>query len=246
MAQIQKLQGIVIKKIDYKENANLITLLTKEGKISLIVRGSKKINSVTRNYTNLFTKMNFNSTNNLKLNTLTEASILKSYVNINNDLDKMNIGLIILEKINKLTDEISNQELLYDFVSLIFDKLEETNFPNTLLSLFEVKLLYLLGVSPEFKECTICSKKQEEHNVFSAHNGGIICSSHLINNYDLNENETKALELLFFIKPDKVDDEFLSLVNEYNSNISNTLDKFYEIHLEFYSKAKKIIKELQK
>ena len=243
MAQIQKLQGIVIKKIDYKENANLITLLTKEGKLSLIVRGSKKINSVTRNYTNLFTKMDFNSTNNLRLNTLTEADILKSYVNINNDFDKMNIGLIILEKINKLTDEISNQELLYDFVSLILERLEETKYPNTLLSLFEVKFLYLLGVSPEFKECTICSKKSDNYNVFSAHNGGIICNNHQINNYDLSGNETKALELLFFIKPDKVDEEFLSLVNEYNDSISKTIDKFYEIHLEFYSKAKKIIKE---
>ena len=229
----------------YKENANLITLLTKEGKLSLIVRGSKKINSVTRNYTNLFTKMDFNSTNNLRLNTLTEADILKSHVNINNDFDKMNIGLIILEKINKLTDEISNQELLYDFVSLILERLEETKYPNTLLSLFEVKLLYLLGVSPEFKECTICSKKSDNYNVFSAHNGGIICNNHQINNYDLSGNETKALELLFFIKPDKVDEEFLSLVNEYNDSISKTIDKFYEIHLEFYSKAKKIIKELQ-
>ena len=77
MSQIQKLQGIVIKKIDYKENGNLITLLTKEGKISLIVRGSKKINSVTKNYTNLFTLLDFNSTSNMKLNTLTVAMLLK-------------------------------------------------------------------------------------------------------------------------------------------------------------------------
>ena len=246
MAQIQKLQGIVIKKVDYKENANLITLLTKEGKKTLIVRGSKKINSVTRNYTNLFTKMDFNSTNNLKLNTLTEASIIKSFININNDFDKMNIGLIILEKINKLTDEISNQETLYDFVSLVLEKLEITKYPNTLLSLFEVKLLYLLGVSPEFKECTICSKKDNQNALFSVHSGGIICPNHQINNYDLNINETKALSLLFFIKPDKVDDEFLSLIDEYNNSISNAIDKFYELHLEHFSKAKKIIKELQK
>ena len=42
MSQIQKLEGIVIKKSDYKENASLITVLTKEGKHSLIVRGAKK------------------------------------------------------------------------------------------------------------------------------------------------------------------------------------------------------------
>ena len=81
MSQIQKQEGIVIKKSDYKENASLITVLTKEGKLSLIVRGAKKINSVTRNYTNLFTKLDFNATNNLKLNTLTEALVISSYIN---------------------------------------------------------------------------------------------------------------------------------------------------------------------
>lgn len=243
MTQIQKLQGIVIKKNDYKENANLITLLTKDGKISLIVRGSKKINSVTRNYTNLFTKMNFNATSNLKLNTLTEGSIINSYININTDLDKINVGLLILEKINKLTDEVLNQELLYNFVSTILDKLENTQYPNTLLTLFDVKLLYLLGVTPEFKECTICRKKDIKDYVFSIINGGIICKSHLIN-YDLNNEETNALELLLFIKLDKIDEKFLSLISKYNDKISKVVDKFYEYHLEFYSKAKKIINKL--
>ena len=78
MSQIQKLEGIVIKKSDYKENAALITVLTKEGKLSLIVRGAKKINSVTRNYTNLFTKLDFNATNNLKLKLMLQSLILFS------------------------------------------------------------------------------------------------------------------------------------------------------------------------
>ena len=68
MSQIQKAQGIVIKKIDYKENANLITLLTKEGKIALIVRGAKKMNSVMRNYTNLFSVLDFKFIKTRKLN----------------------------------------------------------------------------------------------------------------------------------------------------------------------------------
>ena len=116
MSQIQKSQGIVIKKSDYKENANIITLLTKEGKLSLIVRGAKKINSVTRNYTNLFSQLDFNATDNLKLNTLTEAITINPFINIYDDVDKLNAGMVILEKINLLTDEIQNTELFYEFV----------------------------------------------------------------------------------------------------------------------------------
>ena len=49
---------------------------------------------------------------------------------------------------------------------------------------------------------------------------------------------------MYFIKADKIDDEFLKLVSEYTNKISNVIDKFYEKHLDFYSKAKKIIKEI--
>lgn len=245
MSQIQKLQGIVIKKIDYKENGNLITLLTKEGKISLIVRGSKKINSVTKNYTNLFTLLDFNSTSNMKLNTLTEGSVINSFININTDFDKLNAGMVILEKINILCDEIQNKELFYNFVCSVLTTLDKTKYPYGILLMFELKLLYLLGVSPELKQCVLCNKKDNENSNFSIEHGGVICINHQINNYDLDTIHTKALKLLYYIKPDKIDDEFLSLVNDYTNKISVVVDKFYERHLDFHSKTKKIINNLK-
>ncbi len=246
MSQIQKLEGIVIKKSDYKENAALITVLTKEGKLSLIVRGAKKINSVTRNYTNLFTKLDFNATNNLKLNTLTEALIVSSYININTDMDKLNIGLAILEKVNFFLEEINNTNQFYDFVSVVLEILEKTKYPSLVLVLFELKLLYLLGVAPEVKECVLCGNKDIDNSLFSVASGGVICKKHINHYCDLNELETKALKLLYFIKLDKVDDEFLSLVSEYVNKIFDSVDRFYERHLDFHSKVKKIIKVISK
>ncbi len=244
MSQIQKSQGIVIKKSDYKENANIITLLTKEGKLSLIVRGAKKINSVTRNYTNLFSQLDFNATDNLKLNTLTEATTINPFINIYDDVDKLNAGMVILEKINLLTDEIQNTELFYEFVLKMLNLLNNTNNPYTVSLIFEIKLLYLLGVSPELRMCVLCKNKEITDAVFSIYNGGIICNNHQINNYELDSLCTNALKLMYFIKPDKIDEEFLKLVSEYTNRISNVIDKFYEKHLDFYSKAKKIIKEI--
>ena len=246
MSQIQKLQGIVIKKIDYKENANLITLLTPKGKLSLIVRGSKKINSVTRNYTNLFSQLDFNATDNLKLNTLTEGYIVNAFVNINTDFNKMNVGLQILEKINLLCDEIQNYEVFYTFVVKVFNLLENTSYPISILNIFEIKLLYLLGVAPELRECVICQNKDIEHGFFSVSSGGIICRKHQINNYDLDSLSTNALKLLYYIKIDKIDEDFLKLINDYSITISNVIDKFYERHLDFHSKTKKIIKTIFK
>ena len=244
MSQIQKAQGIIIKKIDYKENANLITLLTKEGKVSLIVRGAKKINSVMRNYTNLFSVIDYNATANLSLNTLTEATVVNSFVNIMSDMDKLNVGMVILEKINIFSDEIINKELFYDFIKLIFDKLNNTEYPYSLMCLFDLKLLYLLGVSPEFRECVICGNKDIEDGKFSVENGGVICNKHLINYVNLDDVETKALKLIYYIKPDKIDDEFLKLIKDYEQNIMKTIDSFYERHLDFHSKAKKIMKTI--
>ena len=69
------------------------------------------------------------------------------------------------------------------------------------MCLFDLKLLYLLGVSPEFRECVICGNKDIEDGKFSVENGGVICNKHLINYVNLDVVETKALKLIYYIKP---------------------------------------------
>lgn len=242
MERIEKRLGVVIKKSDYKENGHLITMLTPDGKETYIVRGSKKISSVTRNYVNLLTKMNFNCTTNMKLNTLTEASIITTYLNIQEDIDKLNVAMVILEKVNFFGEEITNHKLLYDFVCLILDTLNSTQYPYILLSLFEIKLLYLLGVSPELNKCVLCGNKEELR--FSINNGGMICSNHFSITPDLTNNEVAAMKLLYFVKPDKINEELLKLTSEYYLSISKVIDAFYLKYLEFNSKAKKIINQI--
>ena len=90
--------GLVLKTSDYQENAALINLLTPSGKLNLIVRGAKKINSKTRAFAIPLTLLQFEHTNNRELNTLTKCEVLDYYSSIKENPKLMFVAYAILEK----------------------------------------------------------------------------------------------------------------------------------------------------
>lgn len=147
------------KNKDYKENACLVTLLTKEGIINLIVRGAKKANSKTRILTNQYSVIDFCQTDTNSLNTLTEGVVVDSNLPLYKDVLKLNYAQVIVEKILVLANSLSSFDILYDFFLQTIKLLGETSYPEIVVLLFEVKLWYLLGIAPNFQSCPRCGKK---------------------------------------------------------------------------------------
>ena len=57
---LKKIEGIVIREMDYKEASKIITILTPNNeKLGILVRGARKIKSKLRSQTALFTHGNF-------------------------------------------------------------------------------------------------------------------------------------------------------------------------------------------
>ena len=88
MGKIIKKKGIVLKTTDYKENALLLTILTSEGIVNLILRGAKKQSSKNRNLSNILSFIEFNQTESNSINTLTEGFVINSFSCIYQDIIK--------------------------------------------------------------------------------------------------------------------------------------------------------------
>lgn len=232
--------GIVLKNIDYQDNAQIVYILTKNSIDSILIRGTKKIESKTRPLAQLITKIKGIKTDGSKMSTLTEGVVEESYIQIKDDIVKTQAVLCIFEKIYSLYPNISDSEKIYDFLEKILSLMVKTNYPRSLLLLFEIKFWYLLGINPDFTNCVNCGKEIES-GFLNINEGGLIC--HKCSNVigcDLNIENSKIVKYLYHIKMDKVDDNFLSLIEIFYEDITKKIDKYYEKYIDFYNKSKEI------
>ena len=232
----KELDGIIFKISDYKDSATKLTILTKDGFTSLIVRGGKKypkLNSLNQ----LFTYCHFVSTNDKLLNTLTDGEVINNYTNIKVDSIKSLVALSIFEYIQRFHEGISEFNQLYQFVLKIMDLLNNTNYPNVLLMIFEIKFWYLIGIQPRFDHCSKCN---DEGVFFSVSQGGVVCGSHLTED-SVSMILSKTIYLLYYIKPNLIDEKFLSTFNDSFIDLEKIISDYYLYYFEFTNQNKKLL-----
>lgn len=158
MKKIIKNKGIVINAMTYQETAAIATLITENGKHTCLIKGAKKLNGSNKRLINIPVLIEYQSTVSDSLSVLTEGVVLDNFTNIKDDIIRYNYASIIIEKLLYFSEQITDFKTLYNFTIEILKKLSESNYLNSLVLIFEIKLLYLLGVAPSFNYCPICSK----------------------------------------------------------------------------------------
>lgn len=243
MRKIIKSKGLIIKVQDYLENAVLATILTENGKETLIIKGAKKLNTSTRRLGSILTLIEYNHTESSGLSTLTEGIVIDNYTLIKDDLLKFNYALVMLEKINFFIEEFTDYNTLYNFTISLLEKLKETEYLNAVILIFQIKILYLLGVAPSFNRCPICGKKAI-NAALDIKSGGFICEScHFLKETNLNIEESQLFKKIYVTKLNEINDDFLFLINNH-ININKCVKSYYEWHLDFRSKVLDIIEKI--
>lgn len=232
--------GIVLRNLDYQDNAQIIYVLTKDNIESVLVRGAKKIESKTRPLAQMITKISGLRTEGKSFSTLTEGIVENNYNSIKEDFVKVQAIMCIFEKVYNLFPNITMTEKNYEFLEKILDIMEKTSYPKSLLLLFEIKLWYLLGINPNFTTCVSCDNELE-YGFLYVNGGGLLCPNCAqMHECDLNIENSKIIKYLYYIKMEKVDDHFLSLIDVFYEPITKVVDKYYEKYLDFYNKSKEI------
>lgn len=146
----QTTKAIVLKRINYGDSDRIITLLTPQmGKLSLLAKGVRKINSKLAGSIELFTVFDAGFViGNSSLGRLTSARIDEFYDNIIHDISRVQLGYEILKTIDKITED--NPESSYFY--LLCQLLRLLNNPKVSLAIidlyFKSKLLTIGGHAP--------------------------------------------------------------------------------------------------
>jgi DNA repair protein RecO (recombination protein O) len=183
-------QAIILQTTDYSEWDRIVSLFTKDfGRIKGIAKGAKRsqkrFGSALEPFT--YNDVFFVDKENQGLVRIERCRILNSFPEIAQDLKKVVFGNYFLELANTLTPERESNPDIFFLLMYFIHLLNNKDFREELMRIFEFRLFSLIGYQPQFLTCVACG---EEFNLqdsykFSIRKGGIVCTKCQIRHHDL-------------------------------------------------------------
>ncbi|MBU1146336.1 DNA repair protein RecO [Patescibacteria group bacterium] len=228
-------KGIILRKQDYRESDRLFVIYTDEfGKISAVAKGVRKIKSKMAGHLELFSVINLMVAPGKNYYQIAGADREKNFLNIKNDLGKTVLASFCLEVLDIFTKtdhpDLKIYELLVETLQ-IFDKEKNKDFLKvySLSKFFVLKLLSLLGWTPELYTCVKCKNKiMPGKNFFDADRGGLMCGKCGKSELPIS---TAAIKILrFVLKNDFKKIAALKITKVQIQELVKIIDVFLSVH----------------
>jgi DNA repair protein RecO (recombination protein O) len=175
-----KAKAIVLNTFKLGEADKIIVLFSgSRGKIRAVAKGARKTKSKFGATIEPFTVADMMFYEGRSLDIIQQAEIIMSFKEIRADLEKLKYGSVMLELIDKVAQE---REESYDAFSLLLAALQCLKDANdnyrTLLTVFQLKLMVILGYRPHLNRCPACAGPLPDNDnqaYFSLKYGGLLC-----------------------------------------------------------------------
>ena len=254
---INNTQAFILSYNKYKNSSIIASFLTKNSIIDAICYRAKKdskafgsdFETVSKMQISLYQKKHPN------LSILKESSIIKNY----NSLEKSIYSSLAVFYIREVLlysakDFDERYFILMEKILNALEKLEEENenallknYINILLRAFEMKVLYIAGISPQLDSCILCSNQKSDF--YSITEGGIICENCKTSSKDAIKLEKGDIDFMRIIKKTSLIDiaQNKEINNFYINSITNVRDimnKSLFNHLNKNFKSLKVLEEV--
>jgi len=177
---LHRVEGIVIRSVEYGEGNLIVTLMTGEfGKVGVMVRGAKKTRSRHAAVTQLYTygEYVYYKSNTGTLGTLNHAELLNAYQGIRGDLRRSAYAAYFAELTDRLVPDGEASAFLFEQLKAAYEALSAGKDPVVVGAMLEMKLFAFSGVSPITDACADCGRtpEPEEPAFWSPAAGGLVC-----------------------------------------------------------------------
>lgn len=212
----QKILGIVLKSIDFRENDKLVTIFTSEGKKTCILKGCKKPNAKLRFASEPFCLGEYILVTKADRTTAINCTLVDLFYDIRTDIKKMYTAFTILEFLNSAVEENTDQTEMFSLaIECIKNICYKKNVEQTTLIYFLAKALEMEGYGLNLDTCTACDKELTGtlkinfddggfcHAKCSVESGNTIETS-LVNKLKAISNSKKEKQTAFSITDDEI------------------------------------------
>ena len=195
--KLLKVKGVVIKEVPYKDNDKIITLMTdKLGKISCMAKGAKKTNSALLASCQLLVYSEFVLYKGTSFYHINSAESIDTFYSLRTDYDKLQKAYELTKVLNSLVVENEETEnILSLYLNSLYVISKDMLKFETVMSIFKLKMLVLLGYSPSIVTCSNCNKRMlSESNIgyyYSFNTNSVLCGACYNKLRQENDNKIK-------------------------------------------------------
>lgn len=170
-----RVEGIVIRSMDYGEGNQILTIFSKEsGKVSVMARGAKKMKSRYTALAQPFTYGEFVFYKSGQMGTLSSGEVWNAYRTFREDIHKGAYAAYLMELTDRMLGENDRNPDLFEQLRAAMDAIEGDKDAQIVIHLYEMKMLAIAGYMPELNECVCCGAREGLSSV-SASRGGTVC-----------------------------------------------------------------------
>ena len=150
---IIRTEAIVLRKMDYRETSQIVTLFTREkGKMAVLAKGARLL--MSRFGSSLqpmsYTQVIFYHKPTRGLQTLSESAHVQPFHRISRDLEKISMGWRIVELVYALMEEEQQHPQVFNLLVEVLGRLDEADVHAiNLLPYFQMRLATVLGFAPD-------------------------------------------------------------------------------------------------
>ena len=173
-----KTNGIILLESNMGDYDKMLTMLTPGyGKIGCVAKGARRPKSLLLAGTQFLCfgeYLLYKGTGEYHINS---CETIEMFYNIRTDLDKLKYASHISKIVFDVTNENENSyKILQLLLNTLYTISETDKNMDLVLAVFKLRLIHLLGYTPEINKCKSC-EKSDEIKYFSIKDNGFKCST---------------------------------------------------------------------
>jgi len=170
-------EAVVIRSIKYGETHAIVTLLTPSGTVAAMARGAKKPQSKLASGTRLCAQGVYAIYQNTGMGTLQQVELQETRRGLHERLDLAAYAAYFCELVGAIAEpRPTGAQATYNLFVGALDRLMAAPETCSITArIWETKVLYAVGSSPDWTTCVRCGEALSEGYVYSATDGGLLC-----------------------------------------------------------------------
>ena len=203
-----KMNGVILSESNLGDFDKMLTMLTPEaGKISCVAKGARRSKSALLAGTQIFCFGEYLMYKGSETYHINSVEPIEVFYNIRTDLDKLEVAVHINKIVQDVTTENQNcYKILQLLLNTLYTISETDKNLELVLSIFKLRLVCLLGFTPNIEKCTNCGNK-ENIKYFSIKDNGFkcdMCSKQDKSTILMNESTMNAIKYTVTAPPKKL------------------------------------------
>ena len=235
--------GIVLSVTPIGEYDKRVVILTKErGRISAFAKGARKPNSPLGGAVSPFCFGEFILYEGRTSYNIMQVNIANYFQELRSDMEAAYYGFYFMEFEEYYTRDYNDETQMLNLLYQTFRALTNKNISNALIRcIFELKAIYINGEGPQVFQCVKCGDT-ERPVVFSAKEGGVVCSECMQGVYDDMEIDTSTLYAMQYVASSTIEKLYtFTVADSVLYNLKKIIGRYISVYIDKQFKSLEIL-----